>query len=174
MMHHAGLGFHTPGRRTVAPRGGTGIGTTTTALRRPAHTAIPPTVAVDEGVAQEEKRTSSYRRRYDAVDETQCESLYMEMQIVCAQAKASLRVRTDLIDGASETSSIPADTWLQLMYPMKEIENLSTRRVFMRCKTVDADTGQLHISWVCVIETDKETNVTMRHVSKFTLCPWMP
>jgi hypothetical protein len=175
MMHHAGLGFHTPGRRTAAPRGGTGIGTMTNLpARKPTQSTTQPTAAVLDSAEQDDKKRPSLRRRDDVTQETRCESLYMEMQIVCAQAKASLRVRADLIDGASETSSIPADTWLHLMYPMKEIENLSTRRVFMRCKTVDADTGQLHMSWVCILETDKDSGAITRHVGNFTLYPLTP
>ena len=92
------------------------------------------------------------------------DALYNEMQVVYAKSKSSMRTRVHVDDGATETSNMPTDVWLHLLYPMKEIENASTRRIFMRCKMVDEDTGQLHVLWACIFEVDKKTDVTTRHV----------
>ena len=55
-----------------------------------------------------------------------------------------------------------------LIYPMVSIEvSDNHRQSFMKCKTIDSDTGQLHMHWVLVFE--KKNDVEQRYISKFSL-----
>ena len=170
-MHHAGLGFHTPGRNKAPPRSASGFGLTSNPLRKlPPPTPMPMRVHSDDEA--DRRPVPDGRRRKDAAGPvSNMQPLYDEMQVIWAKSLASLRVRTELEDGATETSSVPCGTWLQLVYPMREVQNAVTQRVFMRSRSVDPETGQLSLTWACVHETDKETGSTTRHVGDFTVFP---
>ena len=170
-MNHAGLGFHTPGRAKAPPRSASGFGLTSNPLRKMAPPTPIPTRAHSDDEGDRRPATDGRRRKNAIAPTSQAQPLYDEMQVVYAKSLASLRVRTDLEDGASETSSVPCGTWLQLIYPMREVQNATMQRVFMRSKAVDADTGQLSTTWACVYETDKDTGSPARHVGEFTLFP---
>jgi len=61
------------------------------------------------------------------------------------------------------------DTWVMLVYPMVEVEDVDTKTTnyFMKCKTVDKYTGQLHLSWVLVFQKQDEQET--KFISEFSL-----
>lgn len=171
-MNHAGLGFHTRARSKTSASGFTlppNPPRKTPSVPTPSVPTPSVPVRVHSGGASD--RRPAHDNRGAPATSGDAQRLYDEMQVVYAQAKGSLRVRADLDDGASETSSVPHDTWLQLLYPMRQTANANTHRVFMRFKCVDPDTGQLSIAWACVHERDKQTGLMSRHVGPFTLFP---
>lgn len=58
--------------------------------------------------------------------------------------------------------------WVMLIYPMIPIKiNENDKQIFMKCKTVDKNTGQLKIHWVNIHETID--NVETKSISEFSL-----
>jgi hypothetical protein len=107
--------------------------------------------------------------------EGRMQELFDSSQVVYARSAARLEGRATLADEreAQEVTEPPtvvadaAGALLTLMYPMREHDGA----VFMRCKTIDADTGQLSAAWTRIAETDPATGAITRFVGQFSLTP---
>ena len=109
------------------------------------------------------------------------QALYSELQTVFATTCGPIHGRvTARTEEVSHRVASKAGEKLLLTYPMKErdagVDAASGERVtevLMRCKTVDANTAQLSMCWIVVVETRVDPAGQTKHhrfVRNFSLC----
>lgn len=107
------------------------------------------------------------------------DAMYAEMQTISAVTKYPLSVMKRHSAGAEKVESGDLETIgkkgerLHLVYPMQKntetnAEGCQVTKYYMRCKRVDAWSGQLRHVWVCIYQENKEGRIT-RHVGEFSL-----
>ena len=71
--------------------------------------------------------------------------------------------------GGVLTELMTAGSWALLAYPMERVDVDGETQLMMRMRGVDADTGQLSLSWA-VVATER-AGETVRHVGNFSFAP---
>ena len=185
-----GLGYHTSNRRkpTLAASFGSPRWTSQTGGRDDAHRfqTLPTPPSEDAMIARRtdflEKQGKTLsdslskfegeKQRLQSSFAESTRALYSEMQWVFAKSRHALEGRERWNDPSSAATQVAAhkDVKLLLVYPMKqhavEKDGKPTTEYLMRCKTVNANTGQIAMCWVVVHETCDGKHT--RHVHSFS------
>lgn len=88
--------------------------------------------------------------------------------ILCNSDEDSLAC-FDTLESKTMEHVAKENEWVMLMYPMKNVKTEAGTQTFMRCKTVDPQTGQISVAWVVVFQCIDDENT--RFIQKFSLVP---
>ena len=133
-------------------------------------------------ISEEVKQTDSFVKNEVNKAKDYIKSLYNDIQHVYGMVSEQL-LGIECPDGRCDTvlqtyknkpsadSLVPIacdKQWVMLVYPMIEVSVSDTKtQCFMKCKSVDVETGQLSMSWVVVFE--KSPQHEKKFISEFSL-----